>query len=150
MMIEEQLKSDGVILAIVGSCWIGLNIKGQGWRLVMHILIIHQAAALLDEPGGTRHHELARYLVHLGHRVTILTGQVSYLTGDSTVGGGFIQRMTDDAGVDIVRCYCLRGWHRSFIHRTLSSLSFMISSSSPASFKPLAVKSSRMVSFLKK
>lgn len=94
----------------------------------MHILLIHQAVALLDEPGGTRHHELARYLVELGHRVTILTGQVSYLTGHSTVGGGFIQRMTDDAGVDIVRCYCLRGWHRSFVHRMLSSLSFMISS----------------------
>lgn len=94
----------------------------------MHILLIHQAIALLDEPGGTRHHEFARYLVGLGHRVTIITGQVSYLTGHTTVGGGFIQQMTDDVGVSILRCYCLPGWHRSFIHRVLSSLSFTISS----------------------
>lgn len=94
----------------------------------MHILLIHQAIALLDEPGGTRHHEFARHLVSLGHRVTIITGQVSYLTGRTTMDGGFIQRMTDNVGVSIVRSYCLPGWHRSFIHRVLSSLSFIISS----------------------
>jgi glycosyltransferase involved in cell wall biosynthesis len=94
----------------------------------MHILLIHQAIALLDEPGGTRHHEFARHLVSLGHRVTIITGQVSYLTGHTTVDGGFIQRTTDNVGVSIVRSYCLPGWHRSFIQRVLSSLSFIISS----------------------
>ena len=47
----------------------------------MHILLIHQAFAALDEPGGTRHHELARYLAGRGHRVTIITSAVSYLTG---------------------------------------------------------------------
>ena len=35
----------------------------------MHILLIHQAFAALDEPGGTRHHELALYLAARGHRV---------------------------------------------------------------------------------
>ena len=34
----------------------------------MHILIIHQAFASLDEPGGTRHHEFARLLSAHGHR----------------------------------------------------------------------------------
>ncbi len=28
----------------------------------MHILIIHQAFASFDEPGGTRHYEFARLL----------------------------------------------------------------------------------------
>jgi hypothetical protein len=47
----------------------------------MHILLIHQAFAALDEPGGTRHHELARYLASKGHRVTVIASPVSYLTG---------------------------------------------------------------------
>ena len=50
----------------------------------MHILIIHQAFAALSEPGGTRHHELARYLVQRGHRVTIIASPVSYITGDAS------------------------------------------------------------------
>ena len=47
----------------------------------MHILLIHQAFTALDEAGGTRHHELARFLVSRGHRVTIIASPVSYLTG---------------------------------------------------------------------
>ena len=47
----------------------------------MHVLLIHQAFAALDEPGGTRHHELARYLAAHGHRVTVIASPVSYLTG---------------------------------------------------------------------
>jgi len=47
----------------------------------MHILLIHQAFASLDEPGGTRHHEFARHMVVCGHRVTVITSPVSYLTG---------------------------------------------------------------------
>jgi hypothetical protein len=49
----------------------------------LHILLVHQAFAALDEPGGTRHHELARYLAGLGHRVTVIASPVSYLTGAS-------------------------------------------------------------------
>ena len=93
----------------------------------MHILLIHQAFAALDEPGGTRHHELSRHLVALGHRVTVLTGQVSYLTGQHTASG-WAQREVDDLGVVIWRCYTYPAWHRSFIHRVLSFFSFMISS----------------------
>ena len=47
----------------------------------MHILLIHQAFASLNEPGGTRHHELARYLVEKGHQITVIASPVSYLTG---------------------------------------------------------------------
>ena len=54
----------------------------------LHILLIHQAFAALDEPGGTRHHELARYLADQGHRVTIIASPVSYLTGNLGVSGG--------------------------------------------------------------
>ena len=47
----------------------------------MHILIIHQAFASLDEPGGTRHYEFARLLSARGHRVTVIASPVSYITG---------------------------------------------------------------------
>ena len=50
----------------------------------MHILLIHQAFASLDEPGGTRHHELALHLAEHGHRVTVIASPVSYLTGKAT------------------------------------------------------------------
>jgi glycosyltransferase involved in cell wall biosynthesis len=92
----------------------------------VHILIIHQAFAALGEPGGTRHHELARWLARQGHRVTILAGQVSYLTGEA--GGATSAEWTDDAGVHIRRCATYSAWHRSFFHRVLGFLSFMFSS----------------------
>ena len=50
----------------------------------MHVLLVHQAFAAIDEPGGTRHHELALYLASQGHQVTIIASPVSYLTGKIT------------------------------------------------------------------
>ena len=47
---------------------------GASWNCSVHILLIHQAFAALGEPGGTRHHELARWLARRGHRV-LLKGQ---------------------------------------------------------------------------
>jgi len=47
----------------------------------MHVLLIHQAFAGPNDPGGTRHFELAQYLVARGHHVTILASAVNYLTG---------------------------------------------------------------------
>jgi glycosyltransferase involved in cell wall biosynthesis len=92
----------------------------------VHILLIHQAFAALGEPGGTRHHELARWLARRGHRVTVLAGGISYLTGDA--GPLAARQWTDDAGVHIRRCATYRAWHRSFFHRVLSFVSFMLSS----------------------
>ena len=42
----------------------------------MHILLIHQAFVSIDEPGGTRHHEMANYLAERGHRVTVIASPV--------------------------------------------------------------------------
>ena len=92
----------------------------------MHILLIHQAFAALDEPGGTRHHELARHLARQGHQVTIIASPVSYLTGKGKTKR--IRKQTDDLGVTIIRSATLPAIHRSFIRRVFSFLSFMISS----------------------
>lgn len=92
----------------------------------MHILLIHQAFAALDEPGGTRHHELARYLTKQGHQVTIIASPISYLTGMKVKEKVRVQ--TDDLGVTILRSFTLPALHRSFIWRVGSFFSFMISS----------------------
>jgi len=91
----------------------------------MHILLIHQAFAALDEPGGTRHHELALYLAGRGHKLTIIASPVSYLTGSpSPLRGG----ARGEGGVRVIRAYTYRALHKSFVHRIFSFFSFMASS----------------------
>jgi len=93
---------------------------------MMHILLIHQAFAALDEPGGTRHHELARLCVQSGHKVSIITSPVSYLTGKSTRKGRVTQ---DHEGlISIYRVPVYSAIHKSFIHRIINFFSFMITS----------------------
>ena len=94
----------------------------------MHILLIHQAFAALDEPGGTRHHELARFLVEKGHRVTVIASPVSYLTGSARPGRIPWVSRQEENGLTILRTYTYAALHRSFIHRVFSFLSFMVSS----------------------
>lgn len=91
----------------------------------MHILLIHQAFAALNEPGGTRHHEFARFLAEKGHQVTVIASPVSYLTGDSTP---HLLEQGGNDGVTILRAYTYNALHKSFVHRVLAFFSFMISS----------------------
>lgn len=92
----------------------------------MHILLVHQAFVALGEAGGTRHHELARFLVQRGHRVTIIASPISYLTGKT----GSAPHTEDDMNgqLTILRTYTYSALHRSFVHRVFSFLSFMASS----------------------
>ena len=99
----------------------------------MHILLIHQAFAALDEPGGTRHHELARFLVSKGHRVTVIASPVSYLTGEKTPLRlpPFSQKMggeKEGGGITILRASVYSAHHKSFFHRLLAFFSFALSS----------------------
>ena len=93
----------------------------------MHILLIHQAFAALDEPGGTRHHELARYLVAQGHQVTVIASPVSYLTGALTPAP-LSRKAGEGPGVRVLRAYTYSALHKSFVHRVFAFLSFMVSS----------------------
>ncbi len=107
----------------------------------MHILLIHQAFAALDEPGGTRHHELARYLAAHGHQVTVIASPVSYLTGRTSpptpppagtalppLLPGEGEGAGDGGEVRILRAYTYRALHKSFVHRVFAFFSFMASS----------------------
>ena len=95
----------------------------------MHILLVHQAFASMDEAGGTRHHELSLQLSRLGHRVTIIASPVSYLTGRVSDADTSIPReQSAEPGITIHRAYTWPALHRSFIHRIFSFMSFMVSS----------------------
>lgn len=94
----------------------------------MHILLIHQAFAALNEPGGTRHYELARYLAQRGHRVTVVASSISYLTGAQSAPRGAHLETTDRGQVTILRTYAYAAIHRSFLHRVIGFFSFMATS----------------------
>lgn len=101
----------------------------------MHILLIHQAFATTEEAGGTRHFELARCLVERGHRVTIIASSVNYLSGKPHSAGPigkakihWVEREQAGERLTILRAYIYPALHRSFFHRVLSFISFMVSS----------------------
>ncbi|MFL6440131.1 MAG: glycosyltransferase family 4 protein [Terriglobales bacterium] len=87
----------------------------------MRILLIHQAFSLPNEPGGTRHYELAKRLVAMGHSVTIVTSRLNYLTGAHNGG-------MNECGIDMRYAPTLSGYHRNYVRRSLVFLSFMMSS----------------------
>jgi len=95
----------------------------------MHILLIHQAFANLDEAGGTRHYEIAHYLAEKGHQVTVLTSPINYLTGrSSTKRLHWVEKEIPEPGITILRVYVYPALHRSFFHRLINFFSFMFSS----------------------
>jgi glycosyltransferase involved in cell wall biosynthesis len=102
------------------------------FKLLMHILIIHQAFASIDEPGGTRHYELARYLTGRGHSVTVIASAVSYLTGTDLQS--HISHLPPnrsghgDEKLTILRASAYAAHHRSFLHRVIAFVSFMLTS----------------------
>ncbi|MEI8131165.1 MAG: glycosyltransferase family 4 protein [Leptolinea sp.] len=94
----------------------------------MHILIIHQAFSSLEDAGGTRHYETACFLQENGHAVTVITSPINYLTGKTKSRMQWIDRQVDENGIEILRTYTYSALHRSFVHRVISFLSFMVSS----------------------
>jgi len=86
----------------------------------VHILLIHQAFCGPQDPGGTRHYELARALVRMGHRFTIVTSRFSYLTGTKK------SDLAHEDGIDVRYAWVIGAWHRSYLHRTFAFLSFMV------------------------
>ena len=96
----------------------------------MHILIIHQAFASLDEPGGTRHYEFARLLTARGHQVTVIASSVSFITGTPhrlPQNSGNLGR-EQEGSLQILRARVYSAHHKSFFHRVLAFFSFMVSS----------------------
>ena len=94
----------------------------------MKILLLNQAFVSPDEPGHTRHFEMAQYLRARGHELVIVASDLNYQTGQRTVArrGLFAEQVID--GVRILRAYIYPALHRSYFWRVISFLSFMFSS----------------------
>lgn len=90
----------------------------------LHILLIHQVFVRPEDPGGTRHFEFARHLTQHGHRVTVLSGARSYLTGQRLLSP---RRQELAPGLQVVRCWVLGGRDRGAAWRTVGFLSFTLS-----------------------
>ena len=94
----------------------------------MRILLLNQAFVSPDEPGHTRHFEMAKFLREHGHELVIVASDLNYQTGQRTVArqGIFAEQVID--GVRILRAYIYPALHRSYVWRVVSFLSFMFSS----------------------
>jgi glycosyltransferase involved in cell wall biosynthesis len=94
----------------------------------MHTVLIHQVANSPDNPGGTRHYELARHCIGKGHQITIVAGDITFKTG---------KRMVDKCrwateqivnGVHIIRTYSSPGLHKGFAGKVFAFLVFTFTS----------------------
>lgn len=95
----------------------------------MHIMLIHQAFVTTGEAGGTRHIEFAKRLAARGHRITIITSPVSYLSGESSLKSRSLWTKEQWAeNIEIRYCWTSSGMHKGFVPRLLAFFSFMFSS----------------------
>jgi glycosyltransferase involved in cell wall biosynthesis len=94
----------------------------------MKILLLNQSFVSPDEPGHTRHFEMAHYLHGCGHELVIVASDSNYQTGLRTAErkGLYVEQVVD--GVRILRAYSAPTLHRSYFWRFISFFSFMFSS----------------------
>jgi glycosyltransferase involved in cell wall biosynthesis len=95
---------------------------------MVRTLLIHQNFVDHEHAGGTRHYELARHLVDHGHAVTIVAGNVGYLSGRPVVETKRLVIEQNLDGIRLLRAYVHPSLHRSFPWRVVSFLSFTASS----------------------
>jgi glycosyltransferase involved in cell wall biosynthesis len=93
-----------------------------------HLLLIHQAFASKDDPGGTRHYELGQRLAAQGAKFTVIASDISYLTGSRVALGRTPANRPNEDGIRILRASTYSAFHASYLSRVASFLSFMVSS----------------------
>jgi len=91
----------------------------------MNVLLIHQVYAAPDEPGGTRHHELASHCVEDGLTFTIVASDVNYKTGRKIDAA---KPNDSTAGITVIRAWTPATVHGGITGRLLAFLGFSLSS----------------------
>jgi hypothetical protein len=83
----------------------------------MKILLINQSFVPPDEPGHTRHFEMAQYLRKCGHEMVIVDSDSNYQTGLRTVERKslYVEQMIE--GIRVLRAYSAQTLHRSYFWR---------------------------------
>jgi glycosyltransferase involved in cell wall biosynthesis len=94
----------------------------------MRILLIHQSFVSPDEPGHTRHFEMAQFLRTRGHELVAVASDLNYQTGQRTGKrkGIYSQQMVE--GVRVLWAYIYPSLHHSYSRRLISFFSFTFSS----------------------
>lgn len=94
----------------------------------MRVLLLNQAFVSPEEPGHTRHFEMAKFLAAHGHELVIVASDLNYQTGRRTVERRGLFAEQDIEGVRVLRSYIYPALHRSYFWRVISFFSFMFSS----------------------
>lgn len=91
----------------------------------MRVLFLTQYFDLPDEPGGSRHFQLAKHLAEAGHGVTVLTSAVNYRSGrtlDRCRGRLLFREKIGP--VEVIRVWSYASFRGSYNRRILFFLSF--------------------------
>ncbi|MCE7062535.1 glycosyltransferase family 4 protein [Dyadobacter sp. CY343] len=92
----------------------------------MHILLIHQFFLKDHEGGGARWNETTRIWIECGHNVTVLAGNVHYMSGFGNGRHPRFSEYTSAGGARVISCYVAPGYHSGFVGRIWSYLSFVL------------------------
>lgn len=98
----------------------------------MHLLLIHQAFTLPTETGGTRHYEFGRRLAAQGHRMTVVTADVGYMTHRPVSGRRRLVSEESMDGIRVIRIYIPAAGQHGFTMRVMRFMWFMLASSAVA------------------
>jgi len=93
----------------------------------IRVLLIHQAFCGPNDPGGTRHYEFARRMVAKNHRFSVVTSNLSYLTGQE-VNQNQPRRFESLDGIRVFRAYTYKAQSPSFLRRIVAMVSFAFTS----------------------
>ncbi len=104
----------------------------------MRILLLHQYFLEKDEGGGSRFNEMTKVWSSLGHKITVLSGMVSYTTGKKPARYKkkyFYKDQQFYDNVDIIRSHVSESYNTNFLGRLWGYFSFVFSSTYAGLFK---------------
>jgi glycosyltransferase involved in cell wall biosynthesis len=95
----------------------------------VHILFLHQSFSSRKDLGSGRANDFARCLAEAGHDVTCMAGTFDYLTGNIPAEYGRRFRIREQVdGYTVLRTWTYGGYHKSYVRRIATFLSFMVTS----------------------
>ena len=93
----------------------------------MHILLIHQFFLKDHEGGGARWNEMTRIWINSGHEVTVLAGNVHYMSDFKSGRKPWFEEYTSSGGAKVIRCLVSPNYHSGFLGRLWGYFSFVFS-----------------------
>lgn len=94
----------------------------------MNILLVHQFFLEEDDPGGSRFNEMAKIWALNGHKVTVISGMLNYLTSKVPEKYQGKEHVREDylPGLVVHRCRVDESYNSSFLGRLKGYFSFVL------------------------